>query len=172
MNGSGIGMYKVDRGIKNYRNVGRIISFDNKTKMDVWGGDECDQYKGTDSTIFPAGLKKEEGLWAYAPSLCLSIGAHYEKDSTYQGLPTIRFGLDFGDARENEKLQCYCLVPPKNCPKRGLSKVRQPYLCTILINFLFQEQLICLNVLELQLLLACLTFTMLIPLYLPKFNQD
>lgn len=119
MNGSGIGMYKVFRGIKNFRDVGRVISFNDDMEMDVWGGDECNQYKGTDSTIFPPGLKKEQGLWAYEPSICLSIGAHYEKDSNYQGIPTIRFGLDFGDANKNEKLQCFCLNPPHDCPRPG-----------------------------------------------------
>lgn len=119
MNGSGIGMYKVDRGIKNFHDVGRIISIDDKTEMDVWGGDECNQYKGTDSTIFPREVSKEEGLWAYEPDVCLSIGAHYEKESNYNGVPTIRFGLDFGDVRENEKLQCYCPDPPTDCPRRG-----------------------------------------------------
>nr|QGW45470.1 sensory neuron membrane protein 1d [Bradysia odoriphaga] len=119
VNGSGIGMYKVFRGIKNFRDVGRVITFNDETEMDVWGGDECNNYKGTDSTIFPPGLKKEDGLWAYEPSLCLSIGAHYERDSNFQGIPAIRFGLDFGDARKNEKLQCYCLDPPHDCPRPG-----------------------------------------------------
>lgn len=73
-------------------------------------------------TSFPPGLKKEQGLWAYEPSICLSIGAHYERDSNYQGIPAIRFGLDFGDARKDEKLQCFCLDPPHDCPRKGICK--------------------------------------------------
>ncbi|KAJ6635575.1 Sensory neuron membrane protein 1 [Pseudolycoriella hygida] len=125
VNGSGIGIYKVFRGIKNYRDVGRVISFNDETEMSVWGGDECNQYKGTDSTIFPPGLKKEQGLWAYEPTICLSIGAHYERDSNYQGIPTIRMGLDFGDARKDEKLQCFCLDPPHDCPRPGTMNLFQ-----------------------------------------------
>lgn len=118
-------MYKVYRGIKNYRDIGRVITFNDETEMNVWGGDDCNQYHGTDSTIFPPLLKKEEGLWAYEPSICLSIGAHYERESNYQGIPTIRFGLDFGDARTNPKLQCFCLNPPHDCPRKGTMNLFQ-----------------------------------------------
>lgn len=83
VNGSGIGMYKVFRGIKNFRDVGRVITFDDDTEMSVWGTDECNEYKGTDSTIFPPGLKKEQGIWAYEPSLCLSVGAHFERSMSF-----------------------------------------------------------------------------------------
>lgn len=40
-------------------------------------------------------------------------------DSSFEGIPAIRFGLDFGDARKNEKLQCYCMDPPHDCPRPG-----------------------------------------------------
>lgn len=119
MNGSSIGVYKVDRGIKNIHNVGRIISFNDEVEMEVWDGDECNRYKGTDSTIFPPAIKKEDGLWLYEPDLCLSIGTQYESESSYRGVPTLRFGLDFGDAGKNEKLQCYCSEAPTDCPRRG-----------------------------------------------------
>lgn len=119
MNGSGIGMYEVYRGVNNLRDVGRVVSFDNKTEMEQWDGEECNEYKGTDSTIFPPGLTKEDTLWAYEPNVCMSIGANYERDSNYLGIPTIRFGLDFGDARKNEKLHCYCYDPPTDCPRQG-----------------------------------------------------
>lgn len=120
MNGSGVGTYKVSRGgSNNLQDIGRIISFKGKNDMAVWGGDECDRYKGTDSTIFPSGLEKQEVLWSYEPSICLAIGARYERESNYQGIPTLRFRFDFDDAKENEKLQCFCFDPPDDCPKRG-----------------------------------------------------
>lgn len=120
MNGSEDGMYKVFRGIKNFRDVGRIISFNNETEMDVWEGDECNQFKGTDSTIFPPGLIKGDYLWVYELNLCLSMGAYYERDTNYQGIPTIRFGFDFGDVRKDETLKCYCLDAPEGCPRQGI----------------------------------------------------
>lgn len=92
-------MYKVFRGIKNFRNVGRVISFDGDTEMDAWQGEECNKYKGTDSTIFPPLMSKEEGIWAYEPTLCLSLGAYYIGPSKYMGIPTLRYTIDFGDQK-------------------------------------------------------------------------
>lgn len=50
--------------------VGRILEYDDKPEMDTWPTKECNQYHGTDGTIFPPFLTKEEGLASYAPDLC------------------------------------------------------------------------------------------------------
>lgn len=67
--------------------------------MDAWQGEECNKYKGTDSTIFPPLMSKEEGIWAYEPTLCLSLGAYYIGPSKYMGIPTLRYTIDFGDQK-------------------------------------------------------------------------
>lgn len=74
-----------------------MISFNGDDEMDVWQGDECNKYKGTDSTIFPPMMSKEEGIWAYEPTLCLSLGAYYVEPTSYMGIPTLRYTIDFAD---------------------------------------------------------------------------
>lgn len=67
-NGTDIGEMKVFRGAKKSADIGRVISFDGETEMDVWPDDECNQYIGTDQSIFPPYLKLEDGIWAFEPS--------------------------------------------------------------------------------------------------------
>jgi len=74
------------RGIKNYKDVGRLLSLGNQTKMSVWPDDPCNDFRGTDGTIFPPFLSKEENVWAHFPDICRSIGAYYVEAGTVQGM--------------------------------------------------------------------------------------
>lgn len=80
-----LGEFKVYRGKKNYKDTGRVVSFNGETgkqihvfigiieiyeiyiisslsiEMNTWDEDECNTYVGTDSTIFPAFMSKDDG---------------------------------------------------------------------------------------------------------------
>ncbi|XP_058061742.1 sensory neuron membrane protein 1 [Anopheles bellator] len=113
------GRWVVYRGAKNIRDVGRVISYNDEPEMDIWDGDECNQYIGTDSTIFPPFLSKQDKLWAWSPEICRSIGAHYVHKSKYAGLPMSYFELDFGDLKNEPHNHCFCRDPPDDCPPKG-----------------------------------------------------
>lgn len=97
-NHSNGGEYVVFRGAKNVRDVGRIVTFNGESEQDVWSDEgNCNEIKGTDGTIFPPFLARDEGMWAYAPDLCRSLAPKYEGKSSYAGMPMSRYVLDLGD---------------------------------------------------------------------------
>jgi hypothetical protein len=38
--------------------------------MTVWSGPKCNEYVGTDGSIFPPFLEEVSSIYAYAPDLC------------------------------------------------------------------------------------------------------
>ncbi|XP_055606895.1 sensory neuron membrane protein 1-like [Uranotaenia lowii] len=118
-NGTDAGRFVVRRGVKDIRDMGRMVSYNDELEMDVYDGDVCNQYQGTDSTIFPPLLTKNDKLWAWSPDICRSIGAEYGGKAKYAGMTMSYFSLDFGDLRTTPELQCYCRDPPEGCPPKG-----------------------------------------------------
>ena len=67
------GRFKSKRGIKKGEDLGRIIEYDNVTKMNIWSGEECNQIYGTDATIFPTGLNSDQEIRTFSPEICRLI---------------------------------------------------------------------------------------------------
>ncbi|XP_044254441.1 sensory neuron membrane protein 1 [Tribolium madens] len=111
--------FKVFRGVKESHDVGRILEYDSKNEMEVWPTKECNQYKGTDGTVFPPYLTKEEGLASFAPDLCRSLVAVYSGDTKYDGIPVRIYTATLGDMSKNADEKCYCPTPD-TCLKKGI----------------------------------------------------
>nr|WJJ63366.1 sensory neuron membrane protein 1a [Pachyrhinus yasumatsui] len=107
------------RGTKDYRDVGRIVTFDGQPKMNVWNSTKCDAIMGTDGTIFPPMLKLEEGLASFAPDLCRSLVARFEKKEKYDGILVSAYNATLGDQSKNPDEKCFCTTPD-TCLKKGL----------------------------------------------------
>lgn len=63
----------------------------------MWDGDECNEIRGTESSIFPPFTAKEDGLWVFEGNICRSMKVLYERPSKYRGIPTLHYHLDLGD---------------------------------------------------------------------------
>lgn len=78
---------RVMRGIKNYKDVGRMVSLGNETRMKIWSDSgPCNNFRGTDGTIFPPYLDKKSDVWAHFPDICRSVGAYYVEPGKVQGV--------------------------------------------------------------------------------------
>lgn len=106
------------RGKKNSADIGKVVAFNDEPEMDFWDGDECNQYVGTDSTIFASYMDVNDGIWAYEPSVCRSLGAYYVGKSKYMGVRTAEFAMDLSSP-ENTK-ECFCRDPDE-CTRPGNS---------------------------------------------------
>lgn len=110
---------KVLRGSRTAADVGRVVSINNKSDLDIWPDEKCNEFRGTDGWIFPSFLEKDEGIWTVAPELCRSVKALFVKDQKYQGISVREYTADFGDMSSNPEEKCYC-PSPDNCLPKGM----------------------------------------------------
>ncbi|XP_050507504.1 sensory neuron membrane protein 1-like [Diabrotica virgifera virgifera] len=110
---------KAIRGTKNHHDVGRIVEYDGSPAMSAWPTEECNKIMGTDGTVFPPMMTKEEGLVSFAPDLCRSLKAFWVKKTKYDGIPVNEYTASLGDSSKNEAEKCYCYTPD-TCLKKGL----------------------------------------------------
>jgi len=60
----------VKRGSDNPDDIGTVVMVDDMAKSTVWGGDPCDDFYGTDSTVFPPFRTPADDITAYSTDLC------------------------------------------------------------------------------------------------------
>ncbi|PSN29632.1 hypothetical protein C0J52_27456 [Blattella germanica] len=61
---------RLKRGVKDVSEIGRIVSYKDQPRMTVYNSPKCNEYLGTDGSIFPPFLKDGPPVQAYAPDLC------------------------------------------------------------------------------------------------------
>ncbi|XP_064073186.1 sensory neuron membrane protein 1-like [Vanessa tameamea] len=108
----------VKRGIKNVMDVGKVVAIDGKLEQDMWS-EHCNEYQGTDGTVFPPFLTEFDRLESFSPDLCRTFKPWYQKRSSYRGIKTNRYIANIGDFANDPALHCFCEDPNK-CPPKGL----------------------------------------------------
>ncbi|XP_076384781.1 sensory neuron membrane protein 1 isoform X1 [Megalopta genalis] len=102
---------KVLRGMKNHKDLGRVIAFKGEPALTIYSGERCNTLNGTDSTIFPPLMTKLDDIVSFSPEICRSISAPYRHDSKIKGVNTYHYSADFGDMKGNPEDSCYCPTP-------------------------------------------------------------
>lgn len=120
-NNTDLGTVKVNRGSIDHRRVGQVISFNGQEELDYWPeedeANDCNQFYGTDSTIFPPLIQRHTKLAGYDRNICRSMFVDYRRPSKYSGISTSRYGINFSHPSNTKA--CYCRHPPDDCPAYG-----------------------------------------------------
>lgn len=84
---------------------------------DIWDGDECNAYNGTDATILPPLIRPEDGIMAFDPVVCRSLRTAYtNRRATFKSIPVHIFELDISD--DTNTKACFCRTKD-DCPPHG-----------------------------------------------------
>ncbi|GFG37746.1 hypothetical protein Cfor_06985 [Coptotermes formosanus] len=113
---------EVKRGMDDIKDLGKLVEFKDQKLQTVWDGKECNELRGTDSTIFPPFLTNKDKIEGFLPDLCRPLIAEYQYATTYRGIRSYKYSADFGDTSTDPELKCYCRTPT-TCLKKGVHDI-------------------------------------------------
>ncbi|CAG7699983.1 unnamed protein product [Allacma fusca] len=137
-NGTPTNEFKINRGVKNYKDFGKIIEYDRQKELNFWTNHSlpakaeqyCNKINGTDGSIFPPFVTKAQILDVFAIEICRSVHFKFEKDLNYKGIPSYQFKLPNGllqGPEVNEDNRCFCADPgddlANNCDLSGALRI-------------------------------------------------
>ncbi|XP_050598000.1 sensory neuron membrane protein 1 isoform X2 [Bombus affinis] len=110
---------RVLRGVKYWKDVGKVTEVNGKPELDIWTEDQCNEFNGTDSTIFAPLLTEQDDIVSFSPDICRSLSARFDRKTKVAGINTYHYTADLGDMSTNPKEKCFCPAPD-NCLTKNL----------------------------------------------------
>jgi hypothetical protein len=116
-NGTASKEFKIYRGVKNYEDFGKLVTYDNKTEVSWWTNTSlpegspqyCNKINGTDGHLIRPFLPKER-LVLFSPEVCRSAYLEYDGEIFFRGVPAYQFKpARRTEVPENER--CFCVDP-------------------------------------------------------------
>ncbi|XP_069043493.1 lysosome membrane protein 2a isoform X1 [Lepisosteus oculatus] len=124
-NGSSEGEFVFHTGEEDYRDYGKIATWNGQSTMQWWSSNQSNMINGTDGGAFHPLISKNESLFIFAADLCRSIHVDFEKDVEVKGIPAYRFSppLEVLASPEDNPANAGFCVPPGDCLGTGVLKV-------------------------------------------------
>ncbi len=125
-NGSSEGTFTVKT--KPRKEMGNILTFNNKTKLEYWGGDFCNKIEGTDGYFFRPEVNNKSTLKIFYPELCRSVYLKWTgEEKSVDGIKVEKFTFPeemLEDPEVKTENTCFCSKPitPTNNTKAGCLK--------------------------------------------------
>lgn len=87
----------VDSGTEDVTNVGQVYAVGERSKLDIWKTEECNQVTGSDGVIYgPSLVQKKEDIQVYLPSFCRSLPLVFDKETKVNGMRSYRYKAPYG----------------------------------------------------------------------------
>nr|CAD7201107.1 unnamed protein product [Timema douglasi] len=123
-NGTIKGRYRVDRGISDPRNLGRIVEYEGRKNVTAWGQEQCNMINGTDASIFPP-FQTDPQIDVFFPEICRSLSLDFKNEGIYKDVAVRKYGNSpqtFEDPDVDESNKCFCTGKgrKRQCLKRGV----------------------------------------------------
>jgi len=127
-NNSEDGEFKIFTGVGDVSKLGTIVTFNNKTTEDIWfkseedDGSECNSIKGSDGSLFPPFVTKNQTFYIYNKEMCRSLPLQFSETVTHHGLETYRFTPSRRSFTSADS-PCYCPAKGSACAPDGMFNV-------------------------------------------------
>ncbi|GAB6026419.1 scavenger receptor class B, member [Chamberlinius hualienensis] len=112
------GKYTVDRGINDPLKVLKIAKWNDQSSFEKeWGDEYCGMINGTDGSLYPAGLTKEDRIYTFVSFLKRSLYANFTNTLDYKGVKGYRYQVPL------QYYADYALNPDNKCLSGNHSNV-------------------------------------------------
>ncbi|CAI2729510.1 unnamed protein product [Schistosoma spindalis] len=112
----------IDDGLKDSKNLGKIIKYNNKTSLNYWTTMTANMMNGTDGTIYHTDIKKQEKPYLFIHDICRSIQLTRHSTKQMNNFNVFKYILSedtFKSGEFYDKNKGFCLNW-SNCFKDGV----------------------------------------------------
>jgi len=124
-NESSDGEFRVLTGAGDVSKLGSILAFNNQSRLSTWANGsaeaECNAIKGTDGSVFPPFVTKNQTFHIFNKDMCRSLPLEYSETVYHHDLETFRF-TPAASAFSSSDNPCFCQAP-EGCAPEGMFNV-------------------------------------------------
>ncbi|XP_035704141.1 lysosome membrane protein 2-like isoform X2 [Folsomia candida] len=128
-NGTKDGRWECHSGNRNYADIGKLVSYNGQSRLNLYKDSSCNAINGTDGWIYPPFIEPgEKDLYIFLPELCRSVRWEFVKMTQVEGgIPVARHRFpQIKTFAEDPQVWCFC--PKTNvsaCDIHGIANLEQ-----------------------------------------------
>ncbi|XP_033110376.1 lysosome membrane protein 2-like isoform X2 [Anneissia japonica] len=117
------GEYVIYSGEDEVKKVNKIVSYKGQRSLDFWSDKYANMLNGTDGSLNPPFLKKDQKLWLFSSDICRSAYLILDKQYKYKNIKLYRYVVPpelYANVSVNPDNAGFCTPTVANCLPGGL----------------------------------------------------